>query len=260
MSWKESIKKDSWKSTIQPGWKASIMRSKPITPAEMKADVLKMIMPEIKEKLSWKNTLSIEPKSGKDGLPGKDGKSIKGPKGDRGEVGPAGKDGQSIVGPKGDAGKDGLSGSQILFLDSKPNDEGQDGDLVLINKTFDVYYKNDGEWIKKGSLLGPQGKASFVAGLNGASAYDIAKKYGFTGTEEEWINSLGGGVDYAEVVDEASSTVTYIGKATPGTATSAASWQIKKITVSGTQTIITWASGNVNFDKIFDNRASLTYS
>lgn len=28
-------------------------------------------------------------------------------------------------------------------------------------------------------------------GADGLSAYDIAKKYGFEGTEEEWINSLG---------------------------------------------------------------------
>ena len=50
--------------------------------------------------------------------------------------------------------KDGIDGRnpQILFLDDKPTDEGQDGDLVLINKTFDVYYKDGGEWIKRISI------------------------------------------------------------------------------------------------------------
>lgn len=253
----------SWKSTIKkmPTWKDSIIRAKPYTATEIRAQIIDQIMPEIKEKTSWKNTLSIVPKNGKDGAPGKDGKSIKGPKGDRGEIGPAGKDGQSIVGPQGEPGRDGTNGSQILFLDSAPTDEGNNGDLVLINNTFDLYYKEDDEWIKKGSLLGKSGKNSFVAGLNGESAYQIAVKYGFSGTEEEWINSLGGAqVDYAQVVDEASDTVTYIGKAEPGSAENAAVWQIKKITISGTETITTWADGDVQFNNIWDNRAGLTYA
>ncbi len=204
----------SWKSTIakKQTWKDSVMRSKPITPDDMKSEVLKLVMPEIKEKTSWKNTLSIVPKNG---LDGKDGKSIKGPKGDkgdRGDVGPAGKDGESIVGPRGDAGKDGVNGSQILFLDKKPTDEGNDGDLVLINKTFEVFYKENGECIKKGTLLGKDGKNSFVGGLNGSnglSAYEVAVKNGFVGTEQEWLDSLqgsgGGGGGTSRVVSTISS-------------------------------------------------------
>lgn len=68
-------------------------------------------------------------------------------------------------------------------------------------------------------------------------------------------------VDFlAQQVDEASATVTYRGWAAPGTATSAASWRIQKISVSGTVTSITWADGNINMDNIFDNRATLSYS
>lgn len=255
MSWRQSIAK-------KPTWKDSIMRSKPITPEEMKADVLKLVMPEIKEKLSWKNTLSIKPLNGKDGVNGKDGKSgTKGAKGDQGPQGLPGKDG--VNGTNGTNGKDGINGSQILFLDSKPTDEGRDGDLVLINKTFDVYYKDGGEWIKKGSLLG-KSKNAFVGGLNGAnglSAYEIAVRNGFSGTEVEWLASLGGSqVDYTQRIDEASATVTYIGKADPGSAEGAAVWQIKKIEVIGAETEITWADGDVSFNNIWDNRASLTFS
>lgn len=261
MSWKGSIKKDSWKSTIQPGWKSTVMRSKPLTPDEMKADVLKIIMPEIKEKLSWKNTLSIEPKNGLDGLNGKDGKSITGPKGLKGDRGEKGEAGESIVGPKGDAGTNGINGSKILFLDSAPTDEGNDGDLVLINKTFEVFVKENGEWIKKGTLLGKEGKVSYVGGLNGESAYQIAVRNGFAGTEVEWLASLGGAqVDYAQRVDEASATVTYIGKADPGSAEGAAVWQIKKIEVIGSETEITWADGDVDFNNVWSNRASLSFS
>lgn len=252
----------SWKATIRktPTWKDSIMRSKPITPSDLKAEVLKLVMPEIKEKLSWKNTLSIKPTNGKDGLNGKDGKDGKrGAKGDQGPQGLAGKDG--INGTNGVDGINGTNGSQILFLDSKPTDEGSDGDLVLINKTFEVFYRESGEWIKKGSLLGKSAKTAFVGGLNGESAYQIAVRHGFTGTESEWLESLGGAqMDYAKIVDEASATVTYIGKAEPGSAEASAVWQIKKIEIIGTETIFTWADGNVSFDNVWNDRASLTYN
>lgn len=251
MSWRQSIAK-------KPTWKDSIMRSKPNTPEEMKADVLKLVLPEIKEKTSWKNTLSITPKNGVDGKNGKDGKrGAKGEKGDQGPQGLPGKDGAN-----GLNGKDGIDGRspQILFLDDKPTDEGQDGDLVLINKTFDVFCKDGGEWIKKGSLLG-KAKTSFVGGLNGESAYQIAVRHGFQGTEQEWLASLGGAqVDYTQRIDEASATITYIGKADPGSAEGAAVWQIKRVEIIGTETEITWADGNVEFDNVWDNRASLSFS
>lgn len=250
----------SWKSTIKkaPTWKDSIMRSKPYTAMEIRSQIIDSIMPEIKEKTSWKNTLSIVPKNGKDG---KDGKSIKGPKGDKGDTGPMGPAGEKGESIQGLPGKDGINGSQIYFMDSAPTDEGNSGDLVLINKTFELYYKDGEEWIKKGSLMGAKGGTGYVSGLNGESAYQIAVKYGFSGTEEEWVNSLGGAqVEYAQVVDEASDTVTYIGKAEPGSAESAPVWQIKRITISGTETITTWADGDVQFNNVWDLRASISYA
>ncbi len=65
---------------------------------------------------------------------------------------------------------------------------------------------------------------------------------------------------YTTQIDEASSTITYIGKATIGSATSSAVWQIQKISVSGNVTSFEFADGDDNFDNIFDNRASLSYS
>ncbi len=65
-------------------------------------------------------------------------------------------------------------------------------------------------------------------------------------------------VGFKKIVEEASATVTYVGTAYQGTATSAAKWLIQKIdTTSGT--IITWA-GKAQFDQEWDNRASLSYS
>lgn len=65
---------------------------------------------------------------------------------------------------------------------------------------------------------------------------------------------------YAVIADDVTTGgVVYVGYADPGTATSAASWRIKKIDTSN-YPITTWADGNSNFDNVYDNRASLTYS
>lgn len=53
-------------------------------------------------------------------------------------------------------------------------------------------------------------------------------------------------------------TYTYIGEAAAGTATSAASWRIKRLT--NADNTIVWADGNTNQDNIWDNRAALSYS
>lgn len=77
------------------------------------------------------------------------------------------------------------------------------------------------------------------------------------GNQVQNFNLFGG---YISLVDEASSTVTYLGKAVPSSITSAAVWQIQRISVSGTITAIELADGNAKFDNIWNNRASLSYS
>lgn len=67
-------------------------------------------------------------------------------------------------------------------------------------------------------------------------------------------------IKYTTLIDEVSSTVTYIGKADVGSATSASVWQIMKISVSGTITNFAWASGVTTFTKKWDDRATYTYS
>ena len=61
------------------------------------------------------------------------------------------------------------------------------------------------------------------------------------------------------VDDTTTASVTYIGKAPSGTATSSAKWSIQKIDESS-GVVITWADGNDNEDNVWDDRASLTYS
>ena len=53
----------------------------------------------------------------------------------------------------------------------------------------------------------------------------------------------------------------YAGRAAIGSAKSAAVWQIKKFTYSGTNlTDEQWAGGTSAFDKVWNDRASLSYS
>jgi len=78
--------------------------------------------------------------------------------------------------------------------------------------------------------------------------------------QDEIIAALGGSSTYTVLVDEASSTITYVGEASPGTATSAATWRVKKILDSGGSTTVSWADGASSFTKVWDDRASFSYS
>jgi hypothetical protein len=63
----------------------------------------------------------------------------------------------------------------------------------------------------------------------------------------------------ALLIDEATPNTIYKGYAIPGSATNAAVWAIERVTISGDVTVTKWAAGNKNFDKVWDNRSSLTY-
>lgn len=60
-------------------------------------------------------------------------------------------------------------------------------------------------------------------------------------------------------IDQVSSTLTYIGSAIAGSATSAAVWQVKKID-SSSGTSILFADGDIGYDNVWDDRGSLSYS
>lgn len=72
--------------------------------------------------------------------------------------------------------------------------------------------------------------------------------------------ALAGSTPLALQLDEVG-TLTYIGEADPGSVSSAAVWRIKRMDESGNpELIIKWASGTDSFDKIWDNRLSLSYT
>lgn len=66
-------------------------------------------------------------------------------------------------------------------------------------------------------------------------------------------------VQATRIDDTTTANVTYIGKAPVGSLESAGVWQIAKLDeTSGL--VKTWADGNGNYDNIWNNRSSLTYS
>ena len=66
---------------------------------------------------------------------------------------------------------------------------------------------------------------------------------------------------YSKRVDFITDDLLYRGEAAPGTLTSQTGWRIRKITI-GTDGDVTeqWADGNSQFNKVWDNRLSFTYT
>lgn len=68
-------------------------------------------------------------------------------------------------------------------------------------------------------------------------------------------------VPYAKRIDWISDTVLYKGEAAVGAATSAAAWRLQRITIASDDDVtVEWADGEAAFTKVYDNRASYTYS
>lgn len=65
---------------------------------------------------------------------------------------------------------------------------------------------------------------------------------------------------YTTRVDAVSSSLTYIGLALVGSSESDPSWRILEIAVSGTVTTIKYAGGDTDFNSVWTDRASLSYS
>jgi hypothetical protein len=79
------------------------------------------------------------------------------------------------------------------------------------------------------------------------------------GNEGDGIKVVSGSLSEKVLVDEASDTVSYFGFAVSGTATSASTWKIFKISVSGTVTTKNFADSVTTYTKKWDDRATYTY-
>ena len=67
------------------------------------------------------------------------------------------------------------------------------------------------------------------------------------------------GQNLAQRIDDQTSVI-YIGTAPINSATNAAIWSIKRLSIVGGAITIEWADGNDLNDNVWDNRASLSYT
>lgn len=76
------------------------------------------------------------------------------------------------------------------------------------------------------------------------------------------ISFVGHDSDTITMIDEPTALVTYVGVAMIGSSTSEAVWRIMKISkeFGSHETAINWADGNKNFDNVWNDRDSYTYS
>lgn len=146
----------------------------------------------------------------------------RGPQGETGDTGPAGGTGSS-----GSDGTNGVNGTSVHTGNGAPGAGlGNDGDVYIDADNGDVYEKITGSW----SLQGTPGSMALA-------------------TRTDTIDP--------DVIPE----VTYRGDALPGTVTSAALWRVQRITIQADRdTVIVFADGDDDFDNIWDNRLSLSYS
>ncbi len=117
-----------------------------------------------------------------------------GPQGEQGPQGPAGADGaQGPQGVPGVEGPQGIQGERGPVGPQGPQGEqgpsGQDGKSAYEIAVDDGFTGTIEEWLE--SLVGPSG-AQGPSGADGKSAYEIAVEAGFTGTSAEWLDSLVG--------------------------------------------------------------------
>jgi hypothetical protein len=64
---------------------------------------------------------------------------------------------------------------------------------------------------------------------------------------------------YAKRVDFVGDTLLYRGEAAPGAAETAPAWRIQRLTFVGDDVTYEWAAGTAAFDKVWANRATLSY-
>jgi hypothetical protein len=80
--------------------------------------------------------------------------------------------------------------------------------------------------------------------------------------DQRRITLDGGGIYICMIQYDANENPIYIGLAVPGTATSDPLWQIRHLTFdpSNNPTSIQYANGVIDFNFVWDNRATLSYS
>ena len=151
---------------------------------------------------TFKVTNGQDGSQGIQGQPGQQGQDGKAPEVKIGENGnwfvdnvDTGIKAQGPQGEPGQPGQQGAAGQSLLTGSGEPSLAlGNDGDSYIDLITFDFYVKSNNAWSKKGNLKGADGQpgGQGQSGQNGESAYEIAVRLGFQGTEQQWLDSLKG--------------------------------------------------------------------
>lgn len=65
--------------------------------------------------------------------------------------------------------------------------------------------------------------------------------------------------DYVTLLDDTSPNL-YVGIAVVGVSGATTGWKIKRVNTSGANTTVSWADASINFDKVWNDRATYNYS
>lgn len=120
---------------------------------------------------------------------------------------------------------------------------------VIISHVNDSIRLGDGTNFITSTTIGP--KVGLDVNLINGLSLDVDAATG---------DNVAIGNTWKKLIEVASPGVTYIGYANPGTTTASGTWQIKRIVETGSVTSIEFADGNLNFDNVWNNRGSLSYS
>lgn len=194
-----------------------------------------------------------------------------GEKGERGDVGPQGPAGpKGEKGDKGDAGKDAPDYEPRFEELLKEFNKKVSDQQATVNKNVDRQLNN---LQKSLSSLGGGGSYKLVdnadvdkAALKGVVDNAILIYDPATGKfiADSFINVLDRlkaelEVQYNRLID-VDGSYTYVGEAQPGTGEGEAKWRIKRIEEVGDDFNILWADGDANFNNIWTDRTTFTYS
>lgn len=129
-------------------------------------------------------------------------------------------------------------GTQLIARrrDALGTETSTDGDVTALNSTG------------KGELYV---KSADALDVSDRTAREVGRVRGWDGTVANGYAALR--------FDGAAAPVLYLGEAVPGSVTSAGVWKVQKIDTT-TGVSIQWADGNANYDNVWDNRGSLSYS
>lgn len=124
-------------------------------------------------------------------------------------------------------------------------------------------HSDDNKVVKKMVIVDQRGKIVDFKGLMGGMSTPMVTGggRGIIDTsllaKETTLQKIAG--EYAKKITAPDANTTYIAIAPIGSLQSAAVWQVKKIVVSGTDTVVTWAGGGA-FNQVATNLAGLIYA